>query len=459
MDRTTEMLSAYAGGLTYEELGPAVIEQVKRTLVDTFGCAIGGYHSEPSDIARAIASDIDGAIPSRILGSRECTTPDIAAFANGVAVRYLDCNDSYFSPGGGHPSDMIPAVLAMAGPMRSDGPTVITAIVLAYEVFCRLSDEVVAGDLGWDQGIFSVIGAVCGAARVMGLNQAQTGNAISLAISPHLPLGVTRTGELSMWKGCASASASRSAVFAAQLAAKGMTGPSEPFEGRRGLWEQAVSRQIKVANFPLGDERRDSDPFRITRTIFKAYPSQIHTQNPIGLALQLREKLPVEDIESIHIQTYKIAASTASSEPEKWDPKTRETADHSIPWLVASALLEGSINPGSFTDDRISNPALRNIMSRMTLTENPDFTARYPEEYNCTIALTSRDGQNHTTQAPWPKGHRRNPMSNSEVEIKFRSFAEASLTGSGCDGALEVLWGFDRLADIDPVFDSLTIPS
>jgi 2-methylcitrate dehydratase len=383
----------------------------------------------------------------------------LAAFANGIAVRYLDCNDSYFSPGGGHPSDMIPAVLALAGPQKSDGPAVITAIALAYEVFCRLSDEVVAGDLGWDQGIFSVIGAVCGAARVMGLTHEQTGNAISLAISPHLPLGVTRTGELSMWKGCAAASASRSAIFAAQLAEKGMTGPGEPFEGRRGLWEQAVGRSVEVPEFPLGDARGGDDPFRITRTIFKSYPSQIHTQAPIGLALQLRDKLPASDLQSIHIETYGVAASTASSEPEKWDPKTRETADHSIPWLVAAALHEGPVTPGSFTDDRIANPALREIMSRMSLEEKPEFTASYPGEYNCRITLTGRNGQTHSAHTAWPKGHRSNPMSDTEVEGKFRSFAGVALTTGQCDTALKTIRELDKLADLEPLFDSLTIPA
>ena len=456
MDRTTEMLSAYTCGLTYEELGPTVVEQVKRTLLDTMGCAIGGYDSEPAEIARSLAEESSGRLASRIIGTRVCAAPDMAAFANGVAVRYLDCNDSYFSPGGGHPSDMIPAVLAVSDPLKSDGPTVITAIALAYEVFCRLSDEVVAGDLGWDQGIFSVVGAVCGAARVMGLDQEQTGNAISLAISPHLPLGVTRTGELSMWKGCATASASRSAVFAALLASKGMTGPGEPFEGRRGLWEQAVGRSVSVPDFPLGSQRSDGDPFRITRTIFKSYPSQIHTQAPIGLALQLREKLPLDEIHSVHIETYNVAASTASSEPEKWDPQTRETADHSIPWLVSSALLEGAVTPDSFTVDRIANPALREIMSRMTLAEEPEFTARYPGEYNCRITLTGRDGQTHTAHTAWPKGHGRNPMSESDVESKFRSFAGSQLTPGLCNQVLETIRGLDKLPNLESLFDSLT---
>ncbi len=458
MDRTTEMLSAYTCGVTYEELGPEVVDRVKQTLVDTMGCAIGGFDSEPAEIARSLAEGTHGPLQSRILGTGGHSVPDLAAFANGVAVRYLDCNDSYFSPGGGHPSDMISAVLAVADPHRSDGPTVITSIALAYEVFCRLSDEVVASDLGWDQGIFSVVGAVCGAARVMGLNSDQVGNAISLAVTPHIPLAVTRTGELSMWKGCAAASASRSAVFAAQLAAKGMSGPAEPFEGRRGLWEQAVGGPVNVPDFPLGNSRGDDDPFRITRTIYKSYPSQIHTQNPIGLALELRERMPVDDIQSIHIQTYKVAASTASSEPEKWDPKTRETADHSIPWLVASAILNGPVTPGSFTDDHIANPVLRDIMSRMTLVEEPAFTELYPGEYNCRITLTSRDGREEAVHAPWPRGHRNNPMSNADMEAKFRSVAGANLSDSQCGLALDTLGRLDELANLEPLFDSLIIP-
>ena len=457
MDRTTEMLSAFTCGLTFEELGPTVVEQVKRTLIDTMGCAIGGYDSEPATIARSLAEVSSGSMASRVLGTQLYAAPDMAAFANGVAVRYLDCNDSYFSPGGGHPSDMIPAVLALADPLKSDGPTLIASIALAYEVFCRLSDEVVASELGWDQGIFSVVGAVCGAARVMGLNQEQTGNAIALSVAPNLPLAVTRTGELSMWKGCATASASRSAVFAALLASKGMTGPSEPFEGRYGLWGQAVGRKVDFADFPSGGQRGDDDPFRITRTIFKAFPSQIHTQAPIGLALELRDKMPLGDISDIYIETYKIAASTASSEPEKWDPKTRETADHSIPWLVASALLYGPVAPDGFSDDRIADPALRDIMARMSLAEQAEFTAKYPAEYNCRITLTGHDGRSHTAYTSWPKGHRSNPMSDSEVESKFHNFSEPLLTEQQRSQALEVIWRLDTLSTLDPLYDSLTI--
>ena len=235
MDKTTEILSKYACDLTYDQLPSEVVQQVKRTLVDTFGCAMGGYLSEPAKIARRMASEISSISPSRIIGTEDYSSMDLAGFANGVMVRYLDCNDSYFSPGGGHPSDMIPAALAVADTLHSTGTELITAIVLAYEVFCRLSDKVEVSHLGWDQGCFSVIGAACAAGKMMGLNEIQMANAISLSLAPNLPLRVTRTGELSMWKGCATASATRAAIFAAQLASDGMTGPGEPFDGPSGL--------------------------------------------------------------------------------------------------------------------------------------------------------------------------------------------------------------------------------
>ena len=457
MDRTTEMLSAYACRLTYEELGPEVVHQVKRTLIDTLGCAMGGFTSEPAKIARGLAAEITSATPARILGSRAPSSPDLAGFANGVMVRYLDCNDSYFSPGGGHPSDMIPAALAVADPLLADGPAVITAIALAYEVFCRLSDAVVAADLGWDQGMFGVIGAVCGAGRLMGLDQQQLGHAISLAVTPQLPLGVTRTGELSMWKGCAAASSTRAAVFAASLAAAGMTGPFAPFEGRRGLWEQAAGGAVSIPDFPLGSQRSADDPFRITRTIFKGYPSQIHTQAPIGLALQLREAAAVSDIRSIHIDTYQVAASTASSEPEKWDPKTRETADHSIPFLVAAALQDGAVNAATFTDSGIADPGLREIMARMTLQADPEFTARYPAEYNCRITIETGGGQRHTAHTAWPKGHRHNAMTDAEVEAKFRSLASGVLSPGQCDAALAAVWALHQQPDLEELFDALVV--
>ncbi|HEU0021182.1 MAG TPA: MmgE/PrpD family protein [Dehalococcoidia bacterium] len=451
MDQTTELLSSYACHLSYEDLSPPTVHQIKRTVVDTLGCAMGGYLSEPGKVARRLASSISSTMPSRILGTEDHSSMDMAGFANGVMVRYLDCNDSYFSPGGGHPSDMIPAALAAGDTLRADGQTVITAIALAYEIFCRISDQV--PESGWDQGIFSVIGAACAAGRVMGLDQERMAHAISLAVVPNIPLRVTRMGELSMWKGCAAASATRAGIFAAQLAAEGMCGPLEPFEGRKGLWESALGRpQIELEAFGGANE-----PFRINQSTFKFYPSQIHTQSPIGLAIELHSQVNPSDIKSIHIDSYRSAVSSASTEPEKWDPRTRETADHSIPFLVAVGLLDGAVTPATFTAERIGDPALRPLLNKMTIEENAEFTARYPSEYNCRIEVTTNSGDQKVAATSYPKGHRNNPLSDTEVSAKFRRLATPTLTSQQCDEALDLLWSLDNLTSLDDVFDALVV--
>jgi len=452
MDRTTEILSDYACGLSYEDLSPESVKQVKRTLVDTLGCAAGGFLSEPGKIARSMASSVSSDMPARILGTEDYSSPDMAGFANGVMVRYLDCNDCYFNPGGGHPSDMIAAVMALADPMVADGKEVITAIVLAYEVFCRLSDEVLTGELGWDQGMFSIIGAACAAGKVMGLDKKQMANAISLAVTPSLPLGVTRTGELSMWKGCATASATRSAIFAALLAGQGMTGPSEPFEGKRGLWDQAVGRQVQLHAMGGGNE-----PFRITETFFKSYPAQIHTQAPTGLALELQPLVSPGEIESIRIQAYRGACSTPATEPEKWDPKTRETADHSIPYMVAVAFHDGGVSPASFTSQKISDPGIKELISKITIEENEEYTGKYPGEYNIRMEVSDKSGQTHTAHTSYPKGHQKNPLSDEELEAKFRSLSGGVWSEGQSATALEMLWALEDLTSLDELMDGLVV--
>jgi 2-methylcitrate dehydratase len=452
MDQTTELLSTYACELSYGDLPPEVVHQVKRTLIDTLGCALGGFQAEPSVIARRLAQSVTSTTPARLLGTQESSAPDLAGFANGVMVRYLDYNDSYFSPGGGHPSDMIPAVLALADPLGRDGRTVITSIVLAYEVFCRLFDHMAAGELGWDQGIFSVIGAACAAGKVMGLDRHTMGQAISLALVPNLPLGVTRVGELAMWKGCAAASATRAAIFAAQLAQQGMTGPEAPFEGHRGLWEQVVGTPVQLGSFG-----GDGEPFRITSTIFKAFPSQIHTQGPISLALRLRSQVGVSDIAAIRLRSYRTAVRSAASEPEKWAPQTRETADHSIPYLVATALHHGAVTPDSFSRAHLQDPTVQNLMARMTVEEDADFTSRFPDEYPCWMEVTTASGQRHVASTTHPPGHWRQPLSDDEVADKFRHLTATVLSTPQCDRALALLWALDQLPHLQKIYDCLVV--
>ena len=450
MDATTDFLSDYAHRLTFDDLTPETVHQVKRTLVDTLGCAAGAFDGEPAAIARRVASRVQGNPPVRVLGTRTTTSADLAAFVNTVLVRYLDCNDTYAARGTGHPSDMIPAVLAAADARRADGRSVITAIAVAYEAFCRLADRVALK--GWDQGMFAAIGAACGAGKILGLDRAAMGNAVSIAITSGVPLGVTRIGELSMWKGCATAAAIRTGVFAAELAAEGLTGPGHPFEGRDGLWQHLGIEAPKWERFGGTGEA-----FRINATSFKAYPSVIHTQGPIGLTLELRRQVSVPQIESVRVATYGEAVRRTAAEAEKWDPETRETADHSIPYLVAAAIRDGAVTPATFTPSRIKDPALRPVIKKLTVVEEPEFTRRYPAESCTRVEVTTTDGRRVTAETSHPKGHYRNPLSDTEVEEKFRGLAVGALGVQRCDQVLAEVRGLERAATLDGLFESLVI--
>ncbi len=450
MDRTTEYLSDYACRLSYEDLTPDTVRQVKRTLIDTLGCGVGAFDSEPASIARRMASRVSGNPRARLIGRRQETSTDLAAFANTVLIRYLDCNDAYAARATGHPSDMIPSVLAVADAQRADGKAVITAIAAAYEVFCRLADEVPLK--GWDQGMFVVIGATCGIGMILGLDRKAMGNAVSMAITTGLPLGATRVGELSMWKGCATAAAVRTAVFAAELAAEGMTGPDSPFEGRDGMWQHLGVEAPKWPPFGSGAE-----PFRITRTSLKAYPSVVHTQGPIGLVLELRQRVAPVDIESVHIATYGQAMRRTAAEAEKWNPQTRETADHSMPYMVAAAFQDGEVTPATFAPSRIQDPALRPLIKMMTVVEDPEFTNRYPAELCTRIEVTTTDGRREVAETSHPKGHYRNPLTDAEVEAKFRGLASGALRVEGCDRVLAEVWDLEKSTAFDRLFDSLVI--
>ena len=450
MDSTTELLASYATSLRYQDLTPEAVHQVKRRLIDSLGCALGALHSQPASIARTLATRTSHASSSSIvLGSNKLTSPEMATFANTVMVRYLDCNDTYFSAGGGHPSDMIPAVLAAAGPVQSSGQEVITAIALEYEAFCALSDQMPLGEMGWDQGILVAVGVACGAARIMGCSAEQASHAISLAVVPNLSLGQTRVGELSMWKGCATAAAARAGVFAAMLAKEGMTGPEEPFEGRRGLWEQ-------VGCSPhLGPLGGGASQFMVTQTGLKYFPSQIHTQAPIWMALALRQAVALDEIQSVTLETYRQAWSSAGSDPAKWDPQTRETADHSLPYLIAVALKDGEVTPHSFADERIGDPNLRPLMGKIAIVEKEEFTRQYPTAMASRMEVVTRSGRRLIESASHPKGHPRNPLSDGEVEEKFYRLAGEALLADSRHRLLEYLWHLERLPNLGQLFDLL----
>jgi 2-methylcitrate dehydratase len=447
MDRIVADLSDYTAALTFEELPAEVVHHAKRMLIDTLGCAIGGFSSEPSRVARSLAEAVSSQQPATVLGSGQQTSLDLATFANGVMMRYLDFNDGYTSKESGHPSDAIAAVLSPAEVVHGSGKAVITATVLAYEVFCRLCDAVCVRDRGFDHVTLGVIASTLGAAKAMGLSQSQITQALNLSLAANLALYQTRIGDVSLWKGCAFANASRNAVFAVLLAAKGLTGPSPIFEGRGGFFN-AVSH----APFALAPFGGRAQPFKILECSIKHFPLGLYSQTVADAILEVRQRLPqIEDIQEVTIETLQTAINIMAGDAEKWHPTNRETADHSMPYTAAVALMYGTIEPRHFGEDYWRNPQLLALVQKVKVRVSDEANRRAPEAMLSTVDVVTTAGQHYTAEVPYHRGHYKNPMSDQEIEAKFRALAQDVLTPARTAALLESLWHLEQVEDIGQV--------
>ena len=438
------MLAEYAGKLKYTDLPEDVVHEVKRRVIDSIGCAIGALNSEPAKIARKIASLTKGS--SSIIGTNLKTSPDLAAFANGVAIRYLDYNDTYLAKEPAHPSDNISACLAVAEDENKSGKDLITAIVLAYEIQCRLCDAASLRQRGWDHVTYGAFSSALAAAKLMGLSVEKTVHALGLAGVANIALRQTRVGELSMWKGCAFANTARNAVFAVMLAKNGMTGPAPIFEGEKGFMK-LVSGLLKLEKFGSPAKRGGrTKPFKILDTYIKFYPAEYHSQSAIEAAIELRKEILSQgislerDIKSIYIKTFDAAYEIIGSGSERWNPKTRETADHSLPYCVAVALIDGEVGLSQFTEKRIKDKKLHNLMQKVEVTEDEELTSQYPEAMPNLIEIATKGGRQFSRKIMYPKGHPKNPMTDNEVEEKFRRLTKGFFSANNINAILSRLW-------------------
>ena len=446
MDATTAKLVDYALQTRYEGLSAATIDACKLRLIDTLACVAGGYDHPVSVAARDLAARYKMDTPASMIGVRGRVAPEMAAFANGVMLRVLDLSDMYRVKSGGHPSDIIAAALAAAELGARDGRSLITAIAVAYEVYCGCCDAIDLNSKGWDQPVYSIVASAIAAGMLLGLNRAQMGHAVSLALTPNMALFQTRQGELSAWKGCAGANASRNAVFAALLAQSGFTGPEAAIEGTHGLWDVAGRFDWPV--------EAGGTPERITRTHIKCFPICYHGQSAVWAALGVRERVRIDAIEEILIETHSTAIKLMASEPSRWAPATHETADHSLPYVVARALLDGAVDASAFTEAALRGEDARALMSRTRATEDAALTAQFPESSPCRLIIRLTDGTEIANEVRYPKGHERAPMSAAEVAKKFKRLFAGYGSSRQANRIIALVDRLETLTDIEALFGS-----
>lgn len=447
VDTLQQRLTDYATALTFADLGAEDVHAMTQRVIDTFGALLGGFFSETCQIPRNLAARMPCPDGATIIGTRNRTTPDMAAFVNATTSREVEMNDVYFSRlgGGAHPSDVTMPILAAAEGGAASGRDFITAVVLAYEVYMQITDETRIP--GFDQATLAGLGTAIGAAKVMRLPPGQIHHAISLAVVPNNPLLQARRNHLSMWKAAAAGQAGRAGVFAAMLAREGMEGPHLPFEGAAGWFEHIARNRITLDAMGGGGV-----PFRVREAMVKPRAACAAVISSILAAeAPAREAPGIGAIDRIVVETYAQAKNGVGTGEQRWNPQSRETADHSIPYVVAATMMDGTVGPRQFRDDRLWNPELRALIQRVEVVANDGFTHTYerrPPEHHTRVTVTLHDGRTLIGEAGGAKGDMANPPSDRDVEDKFRMLTEDYLGPRRVRAVLDRLW---RLADIEDV--------
>ncbi len=415
-----EQLAAFAASASYDALSSLAREQLKIRVLDGIGCAIGALEGEPVLILRKQIEDFDGAGHCTLIGGGR-TAPDRAALYNSALVRYLDFNDSYPAKGETcHPSDNMGAVLAAAEYAQLSGRDFLAALAVAYQVQCRLSEVAPVRSKGFDHTTQGSYAVAAGVSRALKLDPERTANALAICGTAFNALRVSRTGELSHWKGLAYPNTAFGCTHAAFLAMRGITGPLQVFEGNKGFMDSIAGR------FSIDWSREDLE--RVTGTIVKKYNAEIHSQSALEGLLELRTEAGFkgEEIEKIELDIFDVAYNIIGGGEEGGKKKIRrkEEADHSLPYLLAVAAQDGTVMPEQYRPDRIQRRDVQELLQKVTVLPSPEYSARFPGELPCSLTITLRNGRVLKKEKKDYEGFHTRPMRWETVLIKFDRLSE-----------------------------------
>src|SRR5213595_976266 len=451
-------LADYVSALRFDDLSKEVVHEVKRRVIDSLGCALGAWKEEPFVIARRLAADFSAKPGSTIFGTDHKAPPDWAAFANGCGIRYFYFNDTYLSKEPAHPSDNISAALAVTESVGAGGRELITAIALAYEVQCRLCDAASIRARGWDHVTYGTFSTALACAHLMKLDAEKTRHAVNIAGVAGAAMRQARVGELSHWKGVAFATAARHGVFSALLARQGMTGPGPIFEGQMGFEKQlGVSLGNVGEKFAVPFAKTDHGPASmILRTSIKNWPAEYHSQSAIEAALSLRQQIGKGvEVKSMTIESHDASVDIIGSEPAKWKPKTRETADHSLPYITAVALIDGEISDRQFEPERFKDPNVWKFLENVKVERNAELSAMYPDAVGNIVHVDLADGRRLTRRVDYPLGNAKNRLKDSAVEGKFLGLVERIIGESRAKKITELVWKLDEAKNVDALMQAM----
>jgi 2-methylcitrate dehydratase len=442
----TARMARWAAALEYEHLSQDAVYQAKRFLLDSVGCALGGYQQHDVKIALAVLDEIAGKGPATVIGSGKRMDAVSASLANALMIRCMDYNDIYWKQDPSHPSDIFPAALAACERAKSGGKELIVGLVLGHEFEMRFCEAAFPGirERGWHHATLTAFVSPIVAGRMLRLDWEQIQHAIGISASRHATLGAVTAGRLTMMKNTVDPMATQSGMLAALMAERGYTGPEHVVDGKEGL-THCFGPEWKL-NL-LTDELGES--WRITQCGMKAFPTEALTHTPISAVLDIVKSNDLKPDQVAKVQIRSLArAADILSDPSKYDPRTKETADHSLPFVIAAAIADRQVTPVQFEMKKIMDPTIRAQLKKVEVVADPEIEKVFPALQRVIVNLTTTDGRTFTKRLDYPKGDPRNPLSDAEVEEKFAALAEGVLSKRVQGKLKDAIWSLDKLASV-----------
>ena len=435
METISQRWAKFALRLNYQDIPFVAIKEAKRFLLDSVGCAFSALDNKDTKAAYNYIRDLGGKEQATIIGWGEKTNLPLATLMNSLLIRALDYNDIYWEQDPSHPSDIIPAVLSTGEFMRKDGKEILVGIVLAYELEMRLCKAAFPGvrEIGWHHATLTQLVSPVVAGKMLGLSEKEIVAAIGISGSSHFTLGGVVAGHLTNMKNAADSFAVEAGVRSALLASKGYTGPVEVFEGKEGLFEvlDRVKWDRDILTKGLGDN------FLINQCGYKAFPTEALTHQPITAALEVMKEnnLDPKEIKEILVETTTRGADILS-DPSKYKPTTKETADHSLPYCIAVAVAKGNVLPSDFKEDALRDPFVWSLLDKIKVVANPEIDNLFSKVKRAIVSIETPKGT-FKKQEDFAKGQPERPLSDKEVISKFKANSEKKMSLSGMEDIIK----------------------
>jgi 2-methylcitrate dehydratase len=447
MATVAERLVDLAGQVRFEDLPAEVIREAGRRLLDALGCMVAGSKGSTTTQVTRAAVALESAAESTILGTDKFTSCEKATLVNCTALRFFDYMDGHPGPYPCHVCFNIPPILAVGERVSANGKQIVTAIVRAYEIMPRFQDMAVLPDLGargWAGSTNLAFSVPLAVSPLLGATREQTSDALAISITHGGTLDAASHGQMPTSKSILDGMVAMNAVVAALLGQQGVTGPHEAIEGEGG-YINAVAGSCNYENLlaPIGRHK-------ILETYTKLYNTVKCGQTAVGTALDLvrEHRVSARDIAEIRIGLARRDAGNQTRDSSSSRPRSRDSANHSVRFCVAAALLDGELTTDQFEPEKLESPDVLGLVDRTAVYWDESQEIHWPLANPATVTILTSSGQNLTKTVVFPPGHPKNPLADEVLEQKFRQLTRKVLSD---ERAREVIALTRTLADLPDV--------